>query len=116
VDKALWSTTSACASVPGSSRVRPLTPNLPPYVPIVGTPCLKSAGIDQIKSIPQTIRASRVFGRARLLRGAEQAQQFHVSVGDSDRTPAAGIHLLSSSDPSSESTAHWLGLVPRSRC
>ena len=26
--KALWSTTSACASVPGDDRVRPLTPDL----------------------------------------------------------------------------------------
>jgi hypothetical protein len=29
VGKVLWSTTSACTSVPGSSRVRPLTPDLP---------------------------------------------------------------------------------------
>jgi hypothetical protein len=32
VGKASWSTTSACASVPGSSRVRRLTPDLPPYI------------------------------------------------------------------------------------
>jgi hypothetical protein len=28
----LWSTTSACASVHDSNRVRPLTPDLPPYI------------------------------------------------------------------------------------
>jgi hypothetical protein len=38
VGRALWSTTSACASVPGSNRVRPLTPGLPP---ILAAPCLK---------------------------------------------------------------------------
>ena len=38
VGKALWSTTSACASVPGSSRVRPLTPD---SAPKLQTPCLE---------------------------------------------------------------------------
>jgi hypothetical protein len=37
VGKALWSTTSACASAPGDSSVRPLTPDLAPKF---GTPCL----------------------------------------------------------------------------
>ena len=36
-DQVLWSTTSACVSVPGSSRVRPVTPD---YAPRLGTPCL----------------------------------------------------------------------------
>ena len=37
--KALWSTTSACASVPGSRRVRPLTPD---FASKFGTPCLNN--------------------------------------------------------------------------
>ena len=43
VGKVLWSTTctSACAIVPGSSRVRPLTPD---SAPKLGTSCLKAKG------------------------------------------------------------------------
>jgi hypothetical protein len=44
VDKALWSTTSACASVPGS-RVRPLTPD---SAPKFGTPCLKNLALRRL--------------------------------------------------------------------
>jgi hypothetical protein len=40
VGKMSWSTTSACASVPGSSRVGPLTPDYPPKL---ATPCLLKA-------------------------------------------------------------------------
>ena len=32
VDPAMWSTTSVCVSVPGSSRLRPLTSDLPPII------------------------------------------------------------------------------------
>jgi hypothetical protein len=57
VDKALWSTTSVCASVHGSSCARLLTPDL---VPKVGTVLRHNLG-DTPKSVLRPGEENRIF-------------------------------------------------------
>jgi hypothetical protein len=83
VGEVLWTTTSACTSVPRSSRVRPLIPESPP---ILGAPCLKKErkkGLRRTDRCRQTNSLDHVSGVSRARKNLRMQVHMHPqNLGD----------------------------------